>query len=113
MSEKFSDSLDFVPDSGIEQLEMLTIGSSLKADVLIEHNSIDSVHCSIQKMGDGMYRIVDLNSKGGIYFRGKRTKESLVSKKDTIQIGAYPISVGLLSAHFLDQLTTEIEDNNT
>ena len=45
----------------------LVIGSAMDADILIEHVTIDSKHCSLEKRSDGSFVVRDLGSKNGTF----------------------------------------------
>jgi len=91
----------------------LIIGSSMEADILIEHVTIDPKHCSLEKQPDGTFLVRDLGSADGTFVDGQRITEMVVTRDQTVVLGSYPVLIMSLSIHFFDSLPTEVEAHNT
>lgn len=66
----------------------ITIGRGLDNNVVINDDKVSRIHCRIDLLSNGQYRIVDLGSKNGTYVNGNRVLgESLMSSTDIVRVG--------------------------
>ena len=73
---------------------IITIGRSSKCDVVIDHSSISREHASIEKKGNSIYILKDLDSLNGTFLNGKRIVSSTkIGENDSIFIGRYKLSL--------------------
>ncbi|MFP4396016.1 MAG: FHA domain-containing protein, partial [Anaerolineales bacterium] len=69
----------------IERLP-LRIGRSPDNEVRIRNSRISSCHARIERVGDGV-RIVDLDSRNGLFYRGQRVDSRRLRDGDVVQLG--------------------------
>ncbi|MGB0930648.1 MAG: FHA domain-containing protein [Chitinophagales bacterium] len=75
----------------------ITIGRSKECDIQLEQLTVTRQHAALLKKPDGTYIIKDLGSKNGTFVNGERIRaqtEIIISKADTINIGAYKFRLG-------------------
>ena len=69
-------------------MKRITIGRGSENSVKIDDDNVSRRHCQITQDNQGQYRIVDLNSKNGVYVNRKRISgEYYLNFNDTVRIG--------------------------
>lgn len=91
----------------------LTLGRSVKADIVLEDEKASRLHCGIRAQ-DGEYLIKDLASKNGTFLNEERIESDTLKPGDKIRIGSTRISVEKDSAKgattALHELQQELSD---
>jgi len=64
----------------------LSLGRDATADVVVDHPEISRRHARIERMGDG-YRIVDAESRNGLYHRGRKVPSASLSDREEVRLG--------------------------
>lgn len=57
--------------------DSITIGRITQNDIIISNPLVSRVHCRIERIEEGRYRVTDLNSANGTYVNGKRIEGSM------------------------------------
>lgn len=70
----------------------MTIGSSRRAGVVVDDETVSSVHCEVQALPDGVI-LRDLQSTNGMYTGGARVTEAWGAEGTTLTIGQTTIVV--------------------
>ena len=70
--------------------ENIIIGSSTAANIQIEGEGIQALHCMI-RVKEGNISVMDMGSKSGVFVNGEKVKEKILAKGDKINIGGYEI----------------------
>ena len=69
-------------------MKTITIGRESNNDVVINDPCVGRKHCQIIMNNDGNMRLIDLNSKNGVFVNGKRISgEVSINKNDIVRIG--------------------------
>jgi pSer/pThr/pTyr-binding forkhead associated (FHA) protein len=63
-----------------------TLGRGLDNDIVVAHASVSRHHANILNH-DGVYQLVDLQSRNGTFVGGKRVAEAQIANGDTIRLG--------------------------
>lgn len=91
----------------------LTIGRSVKADIVLEDEKASRLHCGVRQQ-DGEYLIKDLASKNGTFLNEERIESETLKPGDKIRIGNTRISVekdsGKGTTTALHELQQELSD---
>ena len=66
----------------------LVLGSGNRADVVVEGQGVDAVHCTIGRLKGGGWALKDLGSKYGTILNGKRTEGARLRAGDQILLGS-------------------------
>lgn len=68
---------------------MLTrvIGRSKRADIVIKDPRISREHCRISRQRSGGFKLEDLDSRNGIFFRGRRVRRARLTVGDVFRVG--------------------------
>lgn len=66
----------------------LTIGRSPQNDIVLNIPDISGTHAKITDLGNGEYKVEDLDSSNGVYVNGYRIKTSNVSLDDQVRLSA-------------------------
>ncbi len=62
------------------------IGNSKNCDYIIDDFELSATHCMIKER-NGNHKIIDLDSRNGVYVNGKKIKQWALQDKDMIEIG--------------------------
>lgn len=71
---------------------MITIGRRPENIVVLNHPQISGFHARMERVPNGGYRIVDLNSTNHIYVNGQRIRTQVLTPGDEIRIGPYVLT---------------------
>ncbi|HEU4534203.1 MAG TPA: FHA domain-containing protein, partial [Polyangiaceae bacterium] len=75
------------------QGERYTLGRGPKSDVVLLHSDVSRLHARLERDGEG-WRIVDENSRNGVYVNGARIRgPHPVGERDAMQVGAYRLTL--------------------
>ena len=74
--------------------DTIVIGRSSQSDVVLSNPSISRRHCSISKLGNGKFKLRDLDSLNGTFVNGRKVRGSVViTASDKILIGRFALSL--------------------
>ncbi len=69
-------------------MKIITIGRSSNNDIHIDDPLVSRTHCQIVRDDNGNFRLIDTNSKNGIYVNGIKVQETIKLKQtDIVRIG--------------------------
>ena len=81
-------------DKPIDQItftgDMAVIGRKSDCDISIKDPAVSGNHAKIQKINES-YMIQDLGSTNGIYLKGRRVKQQIITNEDVVTIGAHKL----------------------
>lgn len=64
------------------------LGSLVSNQLIVDDPAADAIHCMIEQGEDGILRLTDLNSKGGVWLNGHRIEvEATLKHGDVVRIG--------------------------
>lgn len=69
-------------------VKTITVGRATNNDKQINNNDISGQHARITDLGNGEYKIEDLDSTNGTYVNGYRIKTATVSVNDQVRLSA-------------------------
>ncbi|MCU0682018.1 MAG: FHA domain-containing protein, partial [Polyangiaceae bacterium] len=75
------------------QGERYTLGRGPRSDVVLLHSDVSRLHARLERDGEG-WRVVDENSRNGVYVNGARVKGThALGERDALQVGAYRLTL--------------------
>ena len=85
-----------LPDGGENRVEIekdnIIIGSSPAANIQLESDSIGGLECMLRMTKEGIFNIMDMGSKAGVFINGERlNRERTLGRGDVIKIGDFEI----------------------
>ncbi len=76
-----------------EGADELLIGRSEDCEITINSPKVSREHCSISRLSDDMFLVVDLNSTNGTWYEDGRISETELPLDSKIQIGNYLLKI--------------------
>jgi ABC transport system ATP-binding/permease protein len=74
--------------------ETIVIGRLTQSDVVLSGDSISRKHCSISRLGQGKFKLEDLDSLNGTFVNGRKVRGSaIIRANDKILIGRFALSL--------------------
>ena len=93
--------------------ELVTIGRSPDATLVIQGEKISRFHCGIRRWDDD-FVLKDYGSTNGTYVNEKRVEAAVIRAGDVIRVGSIRLQVDVKAAHgtktILRELSQEMED---
>lgn len=70
----------------------IIIGSSSAANIQLESESVNPLHCMLRATKDGGFNVMDMGSKNGVFVNGEKVnKERTLGKNDVIKVGDFEV----------------------
>lgn len=76
----------------IQANDIIKIGRNKDCDVVLDDLTVSRYHASLQKIDDYTYKLIDLDSTNGTYFKGKKIRTVELKEGDTFLIGKFLLS---------------------
>ncbi|MBI5501621.1 MAG: FHA domain-containing protein [Deltaproteobacteria bacterium] len=86
---------------------VIRLGRAPDNDVVVDSPSVSRYHAEIRREGDGRVILVDLESQGGTFLKGKRVERAEMAPADGIALGRSAVAPAVL-APLLAQLHTAV-----
>lgn len=73
--------------------EKITIGRSPKNKVQIKDGTVSSKHCTIERISENRFLLIDTDSTNGTKVNGRRIKRKIIGREDKIELGNFPLQL--------------------
>lgn len=71
--------------------EKISIGRSPANKIQIPNGTVSGRHCTIERISENSFLIVDEGSTNGTKVNGRRIRRKIISKEDKIELGNFPL----------------------
>ncbi len=65
----------------------VVIGRADECDIIVDHRSVSQTHAKVVREQNGVYKIVDLNSKNGVKVSGEEYRAVHLKRGDVVELG--------------------------